>query len=78
MVMILSVVNLYSCTEAVQISGGTVNIAGKTYYNPCNQYKCPHGKDCTVLYSPNILKMPIAHCVQSNMTKPKQEGTVRM
>ena len=48
----------------------SISMGGKDFPNPCRYAKCPVGKECTVEYSPKLLKVPVAHCA-SPTTKSK-------
>lgn len=45
-----------------------ISIGGKTFPNPCKSSTCPSGEKCTIQYVPRLLKMPIAHCIESTAT----------
>ena len=82
LLVIFSTISVCHCVEgnfsiAVHINDEevSVSIGDKEFPNPCNMYRCPEGKICTVQYTPRLLKIPIAHCVwPASATKP-DEGT---
>ena len=54
----------------------TVNIDGRDFPNPCSQTECPDGMKCTVQYAPELLKVPVAHCVSAPKEETHSEGKI--
>lgn len=52
----------------------TINIDGKQFQNPCKNSDCPSGTECTIHYTPRLLKIPIAHCVDATSELSSKEG----
>lgn len=51
-----------------------VDIGGREFPNPCKNSNCPGGKECTIQYTPRLLKLPVAHCVKSTINHTSAEG----
>lgn len=44
-------------------------------HNPCNVKSCPDDQECTVVYHPGFMDIPVAHCVPTNTQTPTQKGS---
>ena len=42
-----------------------ITLDGMQFENPCKNTNCPSGEECTVQYTPRLIKIPIAHCVRN-------------